>query len=556
MIRSLRVRFFVVVWLIVVAAVVGVGLYFGRWTRHEFRSVLVEETGTAPDLVGSGATARLAAYHARHGGWDDVTPLLDTLSTELTATAGIPFELALASRTGGGGLELVASSSPAIDSADVVFLPGGAIRYTRRGETDRGRQQLVIGADPLPLADGAGDSTGVVYALPLEGDADGSLADIVLRHRAAPGAGPADPDSGATSIEHLIAEAEDESLSGVVRAADRAILTAVLLASVFAALATLLLARPVIGGVSGLAAAARRIREGDLSARVPVRSRDELGDLARSFNEMAATLERSEALKRRMVVDVAHELRTPLTNIRGLLEAVEDGLRRPDAETLASLREEAELLERLVEDLRELSQAEAGHLELDLEDVDVALEARRAAEACETTADVEIEVRRRPWKGPPPFPAGPGVGPATSSPGDPDRPPAASREPPDTEPLLARGDRRRLAQVFRNLLRNALTHSPSGGRVIVEVKAVGSDWIQVGVTDKGPGIPAEHLDLVWERFYRVEPSRDRASGGMGLGLAIVRRLVEAQGGRAWAESAPTEGTTFHFTLPRVAEEDE
>jgi len=543
-IRSLRVRFFIVVWLIVVAAVVGVGLYFGRWTRHEFRSVFVEETGTLPDVAGSGATARLAAHFAERGGWSEVTPLLAALSRELSETTGLPLELVLADRTATGGLELVAATSETIDPGQLEFLPGDALRYTRRGGAGPARQRVVIRAEPLAIPGADGPSPGVVYALPLEVDRGRELVDIMARGRTAggPDTTAGGSDAGGRLIERRITADEDESRTGFVRAADRAILTAVLLASAIAALATLLLARPVIGGVAGLARAARRIREGDLSARVPIASRDELGDLARSFNEMAATLERSEALKRRLVVDVAHELRTPLTNIRGLLEAVEDGLRAPDPETLASVREETDLLERLVEDLRELSQAEAGRLALDLEDVDVTAEARRAAEACAPAAGVGIEVRRRPWKGPPPLTTGGGP-PPSADPG----------EALGTAPLLARADRRRLAQIFRNLLRNALAHSPAGGRVVVELKAVGSEWVQVAVNDQGPGISAEHLDLVWERFYRVDPSRDRASGGMGLGLAIVKRLVEAQGGRAWAESAPGEGATFHFTLPRAAD---
>lgn len=549
MIRSLRVRFFAVVWLIVVVAVVGVGLYFGRWTRHEFRSVLVEESGGLPDLAGSGAADRLAAHFAARGDWSEVAPLLVALSEELGDSLGAPLELILADRTPEGTVELVAASSPAIDSAALEFLPEGALRYTRRGRTERGRERIVVRAEPRPLPEVDGRSPGLLYALPLGPVAAGALTDLVLRGRT-----PGDSSGGETGldsalVDHLIAETEDRSMAGVVRSADRAILTGILLASAFAALATLLLAGPVIGGVSGLAAAARRIREGDLSARAPVGSRDELGDLARSFNDMAATLERSEALKRRMMTDVAHELRTPLTNIRGLLEAVEDGLREPDDDTLASLREEADLLGRLVEDLGELSQAEAGALELDLEDVDIAAAARRAAEACrageaDRPSRVEIEVRRRPWRGAPPLSRGPATrgtrGPAAA---------AGSHQPPETGPLLGRADRRRLAQILRNLLRNAITHSPPGGRVVVEVKAVGTDWVQVAVTDEGPGIPAEHLDLVWERFYRVEASRDRASGGMGLGLAIVRRLVEAHGGRAWAESAPGSGATFHFTIP-------
>jgi len=518
-IRSLRVRFFVVVWLIAVIALVGMGLYLGRWTRQEFRAVLVERGAPHGDFGALRAGERLGEYYASHHGWSEVAPLLVQLSGELSAAAGLPLQLVVASRTPDGGLEFVAASSDDIAPAELRFLPGDEVRYARQDRSGRTRQRVVIRAEPLDIPVEGAASPGVLYAFPLEGEAGLRFSEAAGRSAAAPrGAAALDADSGAALVEHLVTEDED-SVSGLVNAADRAILTAVLLASAFAVLATLLLARPVIGGVSRLALAARRIREGDLSVRVPVRSRDELGDLARSFNEMTATLERSEALKRRLMTDVSHELRTPLTNIVGLLEAIEDGLREPDAETLASLRQEAGLLDRLVEDLGELSQAEAGELRLDLEEVDVTAEARRAAEAFRPTTDVAIEIRRRPW-----------------------------REGQSPDGPLARVDRRRLGQVLRNLLQNAITHSPRGGKVVVEVKEVGGSWIQVVVEDEGPGIPPEHLDLVWERFYRVDPSRDRRSGGMGLGLAIVRRLVEAHEGRAWAESRPEGGASFHFTI--------
>jgi two-component system sensor histidine kinase BaeS len=218
-----------------------------------------------------------------------------------------------------------------------------------------------------------------------------------------------------------------------------------------------------------------------------------------------------------MVSDVAHELRTPLTNLVGLLEAVEDGLREPDPATLGSLREEVGLLERLVEDLQEIAVADAGQLTLEIETVDVLEEARSACAAFESArAPNPIEVE-----------SGGGV---------------------STQALLARTDRRRLSQILRNLLRNAMTHSPPDGTIRLSVRREG-DAIRVSVSDRGPGIAPEHRELVWERFYRVESSRDRASGGMGLGLPIVKRLVAALGGEVGIDSVVGEGATFWFTLP-------
>ena len=293
-----------------------------------------------------------------------------------------------------------------------------------------------------------------------------------------------------------------------------------------AALATLLLARPVVGRAGRLAGAARQIREGDLSARVPASHGDELGDVEAAFNEMAETLQSTEELKRRLVSDAAHELRTPLTNLVGTLEAVEDGLRDPDAATMTSLREEVALLERLVEDLQEIAVADAGALELDLREVDLFAVAAGAIEAIRSSADAaDVRIHLQ----------GDGV-------------PANFVKNDDAASFVVLADPRRLAQIFRNLLRNAVTHSPAGGEIRVRIASRGQN-LDVAVQDEGPGIPAKHLDLIWERFYRVEDARDRTSGGMGLGLAIVKRFVEAQGGRVWAESRPGEGATFHFTLP-------
>jgi two-component system sensor histidine kinase BaeS len=277
----------------------------------------------------------------------------------------------------------------------------------------------------------------------------------------------------------------------------------------------MLLARPVVGQVARLADAARRVRGGALDTRVRVSSADELGELEHLFNAMAESLERAAAEKRRIISDVAHELRTPLTNVIGLLEAMRDGLRTPNAETLDSAREEAALLHVLVGELQDVSVAESGAMRFDLEPLDAVEEARRAVAACLlSTTGVTV------------------------------------CGPTNRKAVLIRADRRRVAQVLRNLLRNAVTYTPADGLVRVEVEHTGVAVV-IRVVDTGSGIAAEHMPYVWERFYRVDPSRSRATGGMGLGLAVVRHLVEGMGGRVWAESTPGRGSTFIVALPAM-----
>jgi signal transduction histidine kinase len=278
---------------------------------------------------------------------------------------------------------------------------------------------------------------------------------------------------------------------------------------------TLLLTRRIVRPVEALTEAARRMERGDLSHRVDAPASGEVGELARAFNRMADSLARADELRRAMVGDVAHELRTPLTNIRCHIEAMQDGLMPADAATLSSLHEEAMHLGRLVDDLRDLALADAGQLALEREPVDVgrAVEAAVAAAAPRAAAaGVTLD-------------AAPGV----------DLP-------------AVQADALRLAQVLRNLLENAIAHTPAGGRVEVAAAGAGGG-VEIAVRDTGEGIAAEHLDRVFERFYRTDGSRARATGGAGLGLAIVRQLVEAQGGTVRVESAPGRGATFAVTLP-------
>jgi two-component system sensor histidine kinase BaeS len=272
-----------------------------------------------------------------------------------------------------------------------------------------------------------------------------------------------------------------------------------------------------MGPVTALTDAAYRMRGGDLDVRVEVRGRDEVADLARAFNDMAARLAENERLRKQMVSDVAHELRSPVTNLRCTLESIQDGLAAADRSAIDALHEETLFLQRLIADLEDLSRADAGQLTLRSEQVDVAAAIRRAAGAT-LPGDTGIELRLE-------------IGEAL--------------------PLVA-GDTDRLEQVFRNLLANAVRHTPAGGRVIVRAGRYEAGGVRVEITDTGCGIDAAHLPKVFDRFYRADASRARATGGAGLGLAIVRQLVAAHAGNVTAQSAGVGyGATFVVTLPGV-----
>lgn len=299
-----------------------------------------------------------------------------------------------------------------------------------------------------------------------------------------------------------------------LRSITRALLLASVVGGALALLLTFFLSARILQPVQALTRAAREMERGDLAQRVPVRGRDELGVLARAFNAMADSVARSERLRRTMLGDVAHDLRTPLTNIHGYLEAIQDGVVRPTPPVIRSLQDEVSLLNRLVSDLQELTQAEAGQLRLQCRPLDPAVVLRQAA------AVVAAQARAK------------GV--------------RLDVQTPDAlPPVLA--DAERVGQVLRNLLDNALAYTPAGGRVTLSA-AVGAS-VEMRVADSGAGIPPEHLPHIFERFYRVDPSRSRATGGSGLGLAIVKQLVEQQGGQVAVESSIGEGSVFRFTLP-------
>jgi signal transduction histidine kinase len=277
------------------------------------------------------------------------------------------------------------------------------------------------------------------------------------------------------------------------------------------------LARPL----SRLAGAAEAVAAGDLAHSVPKQARlRELHSLGQAFNTMTSSLHRADQAKQAFVADVSHELRTPLTIIKGTIETLQDGAVDDLAVRegfLDSLAGETERLIQLVNDLLILNRAGAGALQLTLEPTDLAALARERAGrfaglAAGQGARVLVEAR-------------------------------------DTN-LWVLADAHRLAQVLDNLLHNAIRHAPQG---TIRVTLAGAgDAVSCCVADSGGGIPAAHLPHIFERFYRVDGSRNRASGGSGLGLAITRALVQAQGGRIEAASVEGQGASFTFSLPRAA----
>ncbi len=306
-----------------------------------------------------------------------------------------------------------------------------------------------------------------------------------------------------------------------LRSVNRSFVEATLLAGILAVLLGALASQLLIRPLQSLASAAKSVAKGDFSRRVDINSYDEIGDLGYAFNQMAATLAENEHLREKLIADIAHELRTPLSVIRGNLEAFLDGVYDLTPDNIASVYDETMLLERLVNDLRELSLADSGQLRMNWQLLRV-----------ETLVNGVVDFFR---------PAAESKEVALSTMVSEDLPPI-------------QGDVQRLKQVLHNLLSNALRYTPKGGKITVHVSLVADkkQQIAISVEDDGPGIPAEELTHIFDRFFRNDPSRSRCSGGSGLGLAIVKELVEAHGGRIWAESQVGRGTVITFTIPIVS----
>ena len=307
------------------------------------------------------------------------------------------------------------------------------------------------------------------------------------------------------SAEHA-REMWDHSVPGVVAAA-------VVVAVVVSVGLAFVMARMLAAPLREVGAAARRIADGDYAARVPREGPEEIASLADSFNQMATSLEQQERMRRDFIANAAHELRTPLTNLQGYLEALRDGVITADRSTYESLHEEADRLVRLSRSLDALAEGDAASSPPELVPIDLAAAVRSAADLAQPAIEraglrLELSV------------------------------PAS---------LPARANPDHLAQVLANLLSNAVRYTPRGGTVVVSAERRPGDLL-VTVANPGDPIPPDDLERVFERFYRVEKSRDRARGGAGIGLAIVKQLVEAGGGRVGADSADGR-TSFWFSLP-------
>lgn len=289
---------------------------------------------------------------------------------------------------------------------------------------------------------------------------------------------------------------------------------------------TAVVAVRLVRPLRALTAAAQQPPE--LHVRVPVTTRDETGILAEAFNDLTERRERLEAQRKAMVSDIAHELRSPLTNIRGWLEVTRDGLVDPDPALLASLHEEAVVLQRIIDDLQDLAAADAGTLRLHREPVRADELLEQVAAAHRVAADAAgVALRTEPWT--------------------------------DGKPWLD-ADPVRMRQALGNLVSNALRHTPAGGNVTLAARrdggdgdtgdgGVGADQVVFTVADTGTGIAPDDLPHVFDRFWRAEKSRSRRTGGSGLGLAIVRHLIAAHGGTAEAASEPGAGAVFTLRLP-------
>lgn len=282
-----------------------------------------------------------------------------------------------------------------------------------------------------------------------------------------------------------------------------------------AMLIALWISRVLLAPIKRVAAATHRLAAGDYNSRVAVAAQDEVGQLARDFNHLAHTLERNEQVRREFMADVSHELRTPLSILRGELEAIEDGVRTLDHHSVKSLQGEVRMLSKLVDDLYELSLADVGALAYRKLPCDLA----------ELLGDCVASFQERY--------AEHGLTMDLIMSGD---------------PLPVQADDRRLRQLFHNLLENTLRYTDRGGELRLSARRE-QHTVRVDFLDSAPGVDAAQLERLFERFYRAEGSRSRASGGAGLGLAICSSIAQAHGGSLTAAHSPRGGLWLTLRLP-------
>ena len=324
------------------------------------------------------------------------------------------------------------------------------------------------------------------------------------------------PSQGSITVTDTVTDNSPQA--SFLTSVNHSLWLAVLFAGLTALLLALLFANTLLKPLHTLKAAAEQMEQGDLSQRVSITDKGEIGALAHAFNTMAESLSRSEQARRNLVSDVAHELRNPLMNIRGYLELLAEGVLEPTPQTLASLYEETSLLSRLIADLQDLSLAEAGQLHLTRQPISLQEVVSQAAHMVQPhLAEKHLALH--------------------------------VHIPSDLPRIEA--DHERVAQILRNLLSNAIRYTPSQGEIHLTASRSESG-VTISIRDTGVGIAPEHLPSLFERFYRADSSRTRATGGTGLGLAIVKQMVQAHGGQITVASQKGQGTCFTLTLPAVS----
>ena len=453
--RSLTLKLTLAFLAVSLAATGLLALLAGRTTASAFDTYIVDQAQV-------NLAEELAGYYAQRGGWAGV---------EEGILSGAPGAGMRRGGQGRGAMRGPMMGGVALADADgEIIVPGAG--FSRN-----------VQVSPEQMAEG----------VPVE--VNGEVVGTVL------GRGPA---PGLTPIE-----------SAFLERVNRALLIAAGGAAVMALLLGVLLARTLTRPLREMTAAARSLARGDLGEQVTVRSQDEVGELAQAFNQMSHDLAQAEGRRRQLTADIAHDLRTPISIIRGHAEALRDGVLPPTPKTFALIHEETLRLNRMVEDLRTLSRAEAGELSLVRRPVAVGAFLEQTAAAQRPGAGEKgIALRLE-----------------------------ATGELPEIEV-----DADRMAQALNNLVDNALRYTPAGGTVTLAAGRVG-DGVRIQVRDSGPGIAPEDLPHVFERFYRGDRARRRHEGGSGLGLAIARSIVEAHGGRIRAESPAGGGAVFTIDLP-------
>ena len=451
---SLRLRILLAFLLIVIVTLASVSISV-RLSAANQVAVIRARGGWigAEELI-----ADLQAYHAAHGGWQGVEALLQTQGRGMGQS--------------GQGVQAM-GNRPGVRLADEQ----GVIVYDPANHAGEQLNDVAL-QQGITLKE---NGKVIGYLLPLQGQVfPGGEFDVQL-------------------------------LAAVQRASLYAALIAGGLALVLAFLLAYLLLRPV----QQLTEAAKGMTAGDLSRRVEPQGGGELKTLGSAFNQMADSLQAAEQHRRAMTADIAHELRTPLSVQRANLEAMLDGVYPLDTQNLEKVLDQNTLLTRLVDDLRTLTLADAGELQLEKTPVLLNELVARLAARFQAQAD---------WKE---------IGINISLPG---------------EEISVYADPQRLEQILNNLLHNALRHTPPGGRVVIGLGRERSR-VSISVHDSGAGIPQDALASVFERFYRADRGRAREDGGSGLGLSIARKLAEAHGGSLAAENHPEGGAVFTLSLP-------